>query len=64
MTDNIKDAVHHIVRNSIDAVAESDAKYATLLAFVRSLTKRSCCNVCECAPCDATDILKELGEYE
>lgn len=33
-----------------------------LLEFVKSLTKKSCCNSCECISCDAIELLREIGE--
>lgn len=37
-------------------------KYPRLLEFVKRVHKQSCCNVCECVPCDALDVLREIGE--
>lgn len=62
MSDNVKSMVHDIVRNSVQAIAEMESKYMSLLVFVRSLSKRSCCNVCECIACDAKQELRNLGE--
>ncbi len=46
-----------------DIYNELYSKYEKLLSFVHSLTKRSCCNVCNsCLSCDALFILREIGE--
>jgi hypothetical protein len=37
-------------------------RYEILLSFVKSLTKRSCCNVCECMSCDALEVLRNIKE--
>jgi len=36
--------------------------YHKVIQFLKSLSYRSCCNVCECVSCDATEMLRKLGE--
>ena len=35
-------------------------KYEILLEFVKKIWMQSCCNVCECIPCDALDVLRKV----
>jgi hypothetical protein len=36
--------------------------YALVVDFLKELTTRSCCNVCQCMSCDALQILRKIGE--
>lgn len=43
-------------------ITEKAEKYDILFEFVKRITKRRCCNVCKCMPCDALDILRKVKE--
>ena len=43
-------------------IASLEIKYLKLLEFARKLAENSCCAACECNACDATEVLREIGE--
>ena len=41
---------------------ELQRKYKELLEFTIWASKQSCCNVCDCRPCEAISVLRKIGE--
>ena len=46
----------------VGSINDLVGKYFRLLEFTKKASKSSCCLLCDCLPCEATKILRELGE--
>lgn len=43
-------------------LTDIEQHYILLVDFLQNLRSRSCCNVCQCMPYDALDVLRTIGE--
>jgi hypothetical protein len=69
MTDTIESLTHHIIKNTVDALSNTDneltelqSKYEKLLAFVQHVKDSGCSLIAgeDCLSCAALDILREI----
>ena len=45
-----------------DLLEVFDRNYTILLDFAKKASKQSCCNICNCLACDASKVLRDIGE--
>lgn len=54
---------HDKFLDSLELLANAEKKHEKALAFIRKMSKQSCCNL-HCYSCDALELLKELDNND